>query len=326
MRLIPEEIAYLRRKKKELERRCEQAFYDIKQYDHDTNNGVKIASFDELNGNTYQHYADECLRLEQLLIKGQVVKERDFDKIDVGTGFYIRNNDTLEENRFVLTENSFYLSSDYNLISLNSNLGKAVLGKKDGDLITYKDAEDKGTISATILQIDRKESNYVSFIRDKAMIDRHCGRFIPYELHYYLIRSRKYDITPSQLELLKENIKKLDYDSAISGKDMQSLKASLAKSMEAKIAPPPKDDGTVHVGSRVEVLLNRDGVVSKKKFELIEWAYSTELDCDYEEFNSSLGCKVFHSKVNDRFIIDDNYFGQIISVDNEYNHKKERVR
>ena len=33
MRLIPEEIAYLRKKKRELERRCEQAFYDIKQYD-----------------------------------------------------------------------------------------------------------------------------------------------------------------------------------------------------------------------------------------------------------------------------------------------------
>ena len=176
MRLIPEEIAYLRKKKRELERRCEQAFYDIKQYDHDTIDGVKIASFDELNGNTYQRYADECSRLEQLLIKGKVVKERDFDKIDVGTGFYIRNNDTLEEKRFVLTENSFYLSSDYNLISLKSNLGKAVLGKKDGDLITYKDAEDKGTISATILQIDRKESNYVSFIHDKAMIDNEYNR------------------------------------------------------------------------------------------------------------------------------------------------------
>ena len=184
MRLIPEEIAYLRKKKRELERRCEQAFYDIKQYDHDTSDGVKIASFDELNGNTYQRYADECSRLEQLLIKGQVVKERDFDKIDVGTGFYIRNNDTLEEKRFVLTENSFYLSSDYNLISLNSNLGKAVLGKKDGDLITYKDAEGKGTISATILQIDRIESNYVSFIRDKAMIDNCLGQIIPVDNEY----------------------------------------------------------------------------------------------------------------------------------------------
>ena len=153
MQLIPEEVAYLRERGESLENKCANFYQD--RYDHDNINGVKIPSMDDINEKGYQFYSNSLKDIHHLLTNNQFVWKRNFDKIDVGTGFFLCFDDDPEIKRYVLTEKGFALSSSYKLISLESDLGNAVKGKKDGDKITYQVSKTLRTISASIIKIDR---------------------------------------------------------------------------------------------------------------------------------------------------------------------------
>ncbi len=111
--------------------------------------------------------AKEALdRLSEILNQSTVVTERNLDTIDVGTAFYGRWMDSEghiseEPQRLIMVDRyiSTDVDADYEFVSKNSVLGKAILGKTDGDVATY-DVESK-KYTFFIDSIDRDLNNYV---------------------------------------------------------------------------------------------------------------------------------------------------------------------
>ena len=69
---------------------------------------------------------------------------------------------------------------------------------------------------------------------------------------------------------------------------------------EAKLAPKTTD-GTIGVGTKFEIKINRDGVIETRQAEMINQAISDELDCDYIERISPLGYQLFGLRTGDSF-------------------------
>jgi len=81
-----------------------------------------------------------------------------------------------------------------------------------------------------------------------------------------------------------------------------SLPAVVVKRLlnEAKLAPKTTD-GTIGVGTKFEIKINRDGVIETRQAEMINQAISDELDCDYIERISPLGYQLFGLRTGDSF-------------------------
>ena len=285
-----------------------------------------IPSFFE---NTSRSLTKKVSDIDDVLLKGTYIQDRNFDQIDVGTGFYVSFDDG-EKERFVLTEKGITTSSSYKMISLDSELGKAVLNKKVGDPISYYVSASHCTITGSIAEIDRIKSHYVRFIREEQQANRICESVRD---EYRLLKKndmeeymRRHSISYSQLELALEERRKLGR-----AKDKSAIRraAYLDKIIDLPIAEIPKD-GTIGVGSHVQLRMSdKKGNESVREFEFINQAVSTELNCHYVERISALGNAIYGLGENDTFFYCKNrkiYLGLIETVDNYAISNTERVR
>ncbi len=325
MKLIPEQIAYLRKRKEELEvkkREYEKYFTTRESAGME---GIGAPHFIDYQEETsIMNSRRETAEVANLLKYGEFQTERNFDIIDIGTGFYVDFGDG-EKERAVLIDKGTTMGPNGLFSSTESDFGKAVLGHKVGEQVSYTVQATGRKINLSILEIDRVKENYINFIRSKAYTDR-VSQPVKKELAKLKVEDNKeyklrQGITESQVELLYEEREKLSHNPASDRSRIAHIDKILAESI---VLPNPTGE-KIQVGSKVEIMLQDEGKTTHN-FELINRAVSTELDSDYVERISTLGNSIYGLKAGDKFTVRRNHKpslkGIIISVTNY----KERVR
>ena len=306
MKLVAEQIKYLRKRKKELEdRRNEYKIYleTRDRTEGDSNSAPQFGSF--ISNMEYSSYLGEIDEVYKTLHEGDYITDRNFDMIDIGTMFEIRfdGDDKIEE--LMLVEKGFAFGN-MKFVSLESDLGKAVYGRKGNDSLTYVPQATGRKINITLEDIITIRSKYEHFIKERKITDR-MSDVVKKELHNLKINNpdeykKRHAITKSQLELAIEELEKIPKYIKINSD--YGKKGYLNRIIrESEIATPPTD-GSVGVGSYVEILLTDEtGKIKEVSGEYINAAVSTELESDYIERITPLGNAIFGLRENDTFTV-----------------------
>ena len=339
MILIPEQISFLRDQKERLKQQLElyrdyQQNREIVSSDHCSRTFIG----DSLTEDQFHRNRQELQEITELLKNGDYLKERNFDSVGIGTKVLINFNDINETEAIILTDCIYGLSDGLNYASTNSLLGKSILGKKTTDTFEYavspdNDPRNKRKISGEILEIitDRKE--YVHYIRERRTSKRMyegLGKRLKVlaqegtpmaqaELESYNT------ITHSQCDLLEMEKLRLSRN-----KDADSLKRlKNIKDIEKKPIAQPPVDGSIGVGSKIEIAMARAGEeVKTKNYELINQAVSDELDDAYIERISYFGQQLYGKKANETFSTKKDgkaYVVTILDVNNQNNITSEKA-
>lgn len=332
MKLVAEQIEYLRKRKKELEGRKEayQRYCQSREKsDFDAIETSPLVDFQEEMANSNNR--EELHEIEDMLGKSEFVIDRNYDVIDIGTAFYATFEGMRERERTMIVDHITSTSFQNMLFaSIDSDFGSAVLGHKAGDTISYYVQANGRKITIQIDSIDQIEQNYLHFIKEKEFTKR-ISKPVRVELKRLKEEDpneykRRHLITLSQEELLLEELKKI---SPRTEDSKQLARRGVIKKLlrEYDIAPLPTGD-TIQVGSFVELLLQDGEETKEKSFELINWAVSTETEGEYVERITPLGEAIYNLKKGDTFCVRQhhkpNIKGIITNVENY--EEKERVR
>lgn len=306
MKLVAEQIKYLRERKKELEDKKRDYKTYIETRDRTGYDNIGVPQFGNFaTDSEYGTYLGELSDIYKMLDEGEFQTERNFEFIDIGTLFKARFGNEEETEEFMLVEKGITYG-DMKLISLDSDLGKAVQGKKKNDSLTYTVQATGRKISITIEDIITIREKYEHFIKERKITDR-MSDTVKRDLSTLKINDseeyrRRHAITRSQLELVKQELSKLPKH--VKTHNDQGKKKYLNKILrESEIVSPPDDD-TIGVGSIVEIILiDEQGKVQELSFEFINAAVSTELESNYVERITPLGNTIFGLRKNDTFTV-----------------------
>lgn len=307
MKLIPEQVANIKKEIVELEKKIGN--YAAYYADRNTAGAAKSP------GNQYgDFFTEHGLDLENdklrnhraILSNNEFMYDRNYEQISCGTKFkycFIDEPSNVEEGIIAYTMAG--LSSYEGFISYSSNLSKAVYGHKTGDVCVFKGADDLQVIR--ILDIEKNQENYVNFIRSVPYNKRRSWRErceIKEEINNYSNEYQKRkNITVSQRELLKEELERIA--SCLKNENLITSKRRIAEIknyLNNRRVATPYFDGSIDVGVRFKVtLMNKDGSTVTKCLEMINVALGDELDCDYIERISSLGSVVYGLRDGDEF-------------------------
>lgn len=310
MKLVPEQISQLRKEvatsKQNLTGYSDYlASKDITSSDYSARALVGDSFTDQQFHMEQDHYREVL----DLLVNSDYVKNRSTDKIDIGTKFVIRYADDDETKAIILTECVFGLSHLTNFISIESPIGKAVVGKKQGEafraeVITGKTPRDRRYINGTIEEIVTDPKEYLRFIRDTELKNRIC-KAAKRDRKYFIQATSKEDkdeyqkrqeITKSQKTLLiteKERLSRHASDPLVASRINR-----INKLLEATVTTPPTD-GTIGIGTSFDIVIS-DGIASETRhYEMINRAVSEELEDAYVERIDTLGSKLFGLRQDD---------------------------
>ena len=327
MELVAEQVKYLRERRRELLKRCEEYTYLMSnRRDRDSINESTPFYADYEETLQLQKDSAEISLIDETLAHAPIKVERNFDFIDIGTAFYIPGDEEeSERERYTLVEsNAAMRLNDTRLMSLNSPIGKAVVGHKDGDSVIYMINGRK--IEMTILEIDRVREHYAHFICERPYKSRVCGA-ASRELGKLKVENfdeyrNRQKITPSQAQIVRDELFKSDVDIQRRKKLEKLLAETFAEG---------SDDSTIGIGSQVEVkITDENGMTTVMNVEMINQAVSYELEDHYVERISAFGHAIFGLKAGDRFLIprkNQKYLrGEVISVDNSNVYHGTRVK
>lgn len=312
MKLIPEQITELRKRIETLKQTIDgysdyvssREITSCEQSSHEVIGDTQIESQLQMNLNNYG-------QLIRLLTGAEYVQTRNLDTIDIGTKFRVRFDGMTTSNPVYLVETSYSLGLNSNFSSIDSPLGKNVIGKTTNDRFSYAlpsrfSNTERNVISGTIEEIISDEKEYVHFLREKEKDDR-MSRAVRNKLHDLRTSSnleaqeefaRRNEISPSQkLLLVIEEERLRGATSPASVRRYEKVKALLDN---ATVAITPTD-GTIGIGTTFEYLVTDGTTVEEKSAELINYAVSDELDDAYIERISHLGDCVFGLRENDKF-------------------------
>ncbi len=299
MKLIAEQVHYLRKRKEELEGRKEEYRNYCKSRESAGLDSIGAPHYVDFNDEVaYSKSAQEREKIDRVLASAEYITDRNYEIIDIGTGFYTDFGDG-ELDRTVLTDSGEIIVGGQGIfVSKESDFGKAVLGHKAGDEVVYKVEATGRTIKATIKEIDTIKENYMKFIKETPISVR-MSSIAKKELRELKDNNReeyhkRHAITPSQVSLIKEEL----------GKPSISNRAALNKILNDSIVTVPADSESVQIGSIVDLtLMDENGEVKPLHFELINRAVSTEIDEDYVERISPLGTAIYGLKRGDTFTV-----------------------
>ena len=264
MKLIPEQVSFLRKEIRRMERenKCElqgnlQAIED---------NNYKIRDYDNL------------LRM------CDYVMDIPIDEIGIGTKFALRfdDEDENEIGNYVLVDQK--LTGNYLLqeaIDIESAIGKRVIGKKEGERIP----------GATIVKIYNDRRNHLSYLSEfefsydetkPLVITKSQKKLLDIEKGRKIRAIRLYELG---LGAATERVAEID----------EILKT-------AKIAEPIGD--LIEVGSVFNITLFPEGEEITKTIQLIDRVVSNELENEYVVKNSAIGQAVLGLKNQAEFIVD----------------------
>ena len=302
MKIIAEQLYALRKRKQELIQKMNQHHdYVCNQRESDSVEGIGMPIYTDYTvSDEYARTVQEYIKIQQILSSCDVTDLRDFDQIDIGTAFYAHLNGEKKE-RFLLIEKDVTNDGSFQFISLDSEFGREVLGKKDGDVVVYKTPDSNIPIQMSIDEIDRVSKHYYHFLRNNSPSKR--KNFIVTESQRCLAGEelmRNHSLTPERKSFLNSII------------------------LTPTVSPPV--DGTIGIGSRVSAfIMDDDGEAKDLEFEIIDKAITMELDSDYVERKSSLGRAVMGLQEKDTFIVTGTNTKGIINTVNNHDAKKERV-
>ena len=301
MKLFAEQIQYLRKRRAELLEKLNT----YSEYCKNRENG----GFDCFGAPHFLDYQvqiqnskdrSELVEIDTMLRNGEFLVDRNFEMIDIGTSFSVDFGDG-EIDQTILMDRNTTSAGTHMYASVDSDFGKAVLGKKVGDQVSYVVSSTGRKVSASISDIDRIRDHYLHFICEKDYTERVCG---PVATEIQTLKREDpegyqmwHTITPSQVDLLREELHH------VKGKDTRRYSYIQKLLREAPVA---KFDGTdrIQVGSIVDVLLqDGDNEATMHHFELVNRAVSTEIEGDYVERISTLGNAIYGLQEGDTFLV-----------------------
>ena len=313
MILIPEQISHLRKQIVQTKENINSykdylTSKDITSGDYSSRAFIGDSVLDDQYSRERKVYADTMYALET----AQYKTERNTDVIDLGTKFNIQFDGDEEIDEIILVEGTEGLSFRDGFVSLNSPLGQNVIGKKEDErfeytIVTGTTPRDKRIIRGTIISINKNDKDYAHFIKERDKKERVSKKY----------KARRHELLTSNTEEAKRELESyqtisisqrlillLEADRlSKKGNDRSAInRMTVVKRLlsEAKLAPRPTD-GTIGVGTKFEIKINRDGVIETRQAEMINQAISEELDCDYIERISPLGYQLFGLRTGDSF-------------------------
>lgn len=245
-----------------------------------------------------------------LLTKSEYVKVRPTDEVGIGSKCTIRFKADNETSTVFLTEFIYGLSLKQGFVSIASPIGKAVIGKKEGEdfkaaIIDPKTSRVTRYVEGIIEEIKKDPKEYVHFIRERDTKYRMCdaaSRKIKELLSDSSEEAREeYEslqtITPSQHYLLMIELERLNR--MISTPQTTSRIAHIKKLLKTTKITLPPTDGTIGIGSTFDIVITDGEKSETRHYEMINRAVSEEIEDAYVERIDTLGSKLYGLKEND---------------------------
>lgn len=317
MKLTPEQIYYLRKRRRELKEKISE----FSEY-CESRNKLDIDSLYK----EAQNLKDQE-EINKMLKESEFVKERNFEMIDIGTIFTAEFGDGYKTPVMLIDQDTLYDPTG-SYTTLDSDFGSVVKGAKAGDKITYIAESTGKKIKVKIDEIDKVRDHYMHFIKERTYKNRVCAQVKRQMARLKISSDEEYRnalaITESQVELLYDELEKLDYKKQEDKSRINEIKKIIK---EYPIAPKPKGE-IVQPGSRIVItFISKNNEFETKEYEFINRAISTELDSEYIERISDLGNRIYGLIPGDGFFLPDNnkYLGGVIeSINNEEEIKRVR--
>lgn len=338
MHLIPEQVRNIQ----EQIRRAQEEKNTYERYISERNL-ESIGESSRVRGNrdnytetSYNITIDNLKELEKTIRTAQLVKKPITEHIDLGTKFVIKFDDVDEEENYTLAERKIGLQLHEGYITIESEIGKLLMGKTVGEEIYNKNNSPIGKI----IEIKTSPEDYIQYIRNKPRSIRIC-RAEYRRLHQLNLEKetsktakkeyeKSKEITESQKELLEIEAERIIYQlkhSTVENKNYLQLRLGQIKKYlkELKVATPPTDN-TIGIGTHFSIIMetpNQPKII--RRVELVNRALGDELDSDYIERLSVLGTAAYGKKEKDEFIIQKGTTKikcEVFDIDNEKDNKK----
>ena len=311
MKLIPEQIYYLRKKERELKESI-KGYSDYLRSREITSAATEaIAQVgDPLTDTQYQMERNAYNEITELLANATYVTVRDTESVQIGTKFIVSIDGVGDTKPIILTDKLFGVSSTGEFVSGDSPLGRGVYGKKEGDIVSYVlpgDGPRGRKMTGTVRKIISDPNEYLHFIRERDSKNR-MSKPMRAKIHSLLSSGSEEDlaeyesmqeITASQRGLLVLEAERLTRGNLnpVEAKRLTDIKKMI---QTRKVARPTGDNG-ISAGSFVELFITDGTSTTISNFEYINRAVSNELEEEYVERISPLGSKIFGLKPNDTF-------------------------
>ena len=338
MLLIPEQIRYLKEAIRELK-------LEIKEYESyflDRNITNSETTFRSIVGsdvidNQFQAKISKLKIYEDAIATATYVREISKDQIGIGSKFKLRfeGEETAEE--FQLIDTFIGTSLQDEIVTSESPLGKNLIGKKAGEDFSYsiESGNSKFLVSGTVEEIIPPAKNAIDFIRNKYVRDRKSGTAKQetkmwaetIDLEESKLQQQTWlTITESQKELLETELERLEKEPKRTKEEKTAIATRMTKIKELLKRPISHPEGNkIAVGSSFSVMLFEPEQTVFKRLELVNQAYSDELNDEYVERISALGMVVYGLGEGEEFVIkkDNQYIsGQVYDIDN----RKDSIR
>ena len=334
MRLIPEQVVGLRRAILE-KRRSLDGYKDYLEDNRTTSiddiNRLRIGdSFTEtgfsLDRSDYNRYTD-------ILENAEIVDSPCLDYVDVGTKFIVVYDGEDEETTLTLVETAQFINSFNGFVSVDSPLGNAAKGHKDGDHCSFKVGDRR--IGFTIKAIDRNMDNYLRTINSVQKGDRRCRAALKEVKEATISKDVEKQeelraLTHSQTVLLKSEYERLKRESLRNKNNSVIARMSNIKRLleTRKVVGPNPDSDTIGVGSIFSVkLTSSKGELNFENVELVNCAVSDEYSFEYMERIGAIGYAVYGLSEGDSFKVrigNVYYTGVVYNINNSYGSLFER--
>lgn len=326
MKLTSEQVNYLREEIRKLQKENQSYDQYYLERDKETGGGETCMSFcgDTTTEHQISSNFNNLKKYQDLLLKSDYIKKVSTDKIDIGTKFTIQFDGEEENENYVLIEALVgnYMADE--AITIESPLGKSIIGKTEGDTFSYiLGANNK--ITGKVIAIEKNKKAYLSYIRDIAEIGTRKTDAV---IDESMINSKNADDDlKRRYQILQEipNITKTETP-MITVSQKELLEIELARISNVIPSDPQEKAVVCHRIERIKRMLNNCVVVSStgekittgttfsimlftdegtitKRVELIDKAVSDELENEYVEKISPLGLAVCGLTEQDEFII-----------------------
>lgn len=325
MKLIPEEISYLRKEARRLKERQDAYYEYMKTREIKSSHGPELQPIgDVLTEDAFQREIQNYRSAVEALTNAEYITHPSTEKIEVGTKFIVSYDSDEDEDLLVLTESGLgFLPSDM-FVTVDSPLGQSIQGKKAGETFEFSLKDDirislpRRSIKGEIKEIKTDRSLYTQFIRSKKKshrISKALSRIN--EETITSDDSRNLEITESQKELLEIELKRLTKKARTAGESCRLT--NIKKLLRTATIATPRTDDKIGIGSTFEIVITNGYETLTKECEMINIAVGDELEGEYVEKISPLGTNIYGLEANDIFYFrqgNKRYKGVVTNVHN----------
>ena len=334
MRLVPEQVVGLRKaiieKRKSLDG-YRDYLEDNRTTSLDDINRLRIG--DSVTENGFNMDRDDYRRYTEILEDAEIIDKPCFDHVDVGTKFVVTYDGENEDIFLTLVETAQFISSFNGFVSVESPLGKAAFGKKEGDHCFFKVGDRR--IGFTIKAIDKDMNNYLRPINSVKMGDRRC-RAAEKEVKEAIqsgnvVRQEELRaLTHSQVVLLNTEYSRLRAEYTRTKDNGLAIRmANIKRALETrKVTGPNANSDCIGIGSLFSVkLVSGNDEIVLENVELVNCAVSDEYSFEYVERIGAIGFAVDGLREGESFKVrigNKHYTGVVYNINNMYGSLLER--